>query len=405
MCRRLPASFLQRAHPLLRWDEASGRGTFGAVTLFRRALRGEDELPEQSWRAHVACVLTASGRLDDDATFDAFYAWVRALVDAARGALFDPQEGRFSYVWVDAEATRARAHVEAEALCRDRNLAALAELVDRRWSRYLASGDEAEQLAAWDEIWDLHQQLRPLLEAAIAEDDAAAAPALKALHRAMQRHAQIGDLDALVLDAATRPALGADLGLRELAAQVAPFPATLPELEALLDAAAPGDALTSLRLGRLAEWRAPERESIVIALARSGRALPPALVAELGRLDAGSFALADDALRAELRAAGALGRALADAHDAQRAAANGARANLQRQTEVKRAQNDAYYGAKRDRPRTAEPVIQLVKKGQLASARAAYAKAHPEFAQRAAEAVEDARRFFAPKVRSDVGDS
>lgn len=404
LCTTSPASFLARRHPRLRWVEASGQGAFDAVTLLRRELRRSDELPEESWRTRVGWVVEASGRLVDDASFDAFYAWVRELVLVTQGALFDAQEQRFTYVWADDAAELSQARDEAASLCRARDFAALAALVGALSARHRAAPDEATQDTAWDAVWALSEALRPLLRAAVAEDEPRCVAALLALHQAMRLHAQIGELDALVLEAAELPSCGQDEQLRRLAAQVAPAPATLAELEELLDTARVENDLASLRLARLAEsaqlaeWRAPERVAIVIALARSGRALPPPLVAALSRVGGASGALADDALRAELRASGALGRALADVHEANRAEAQGAHNALKRQVELKKAQNDAYYGAKRDRPRTPEQVVQLVKKGRLAEARAVWAKEHREHAHRAAEAVEDARRFFAPKV-------
>ena len=61
-----------------------------------------------------------------------------------------------------------------------------------------------------------------------------------------------------------------------------------------------------------------------------------------------------------------------------------------------RAENNALYGIKRNRPRTPPEVIDLVVSGDLAAAVVAYRRLCPHAAEQAEQAVEDARAFYAP---------
>ncbi len=300
LCVKSPVAFLARAHPSLRWDERTG-GTFASMALHTRPLRPSDPLPFPDG-TRIECVLQASGRLDDDATFDSFYAWARDLVAATSGAVFDHQTDSFLIVAGEEDTVApADGGDEPRALLERRDYGELAAWIDRRFPPSERHGSAS----AWREVTMLQALLHPEIGRAITEDDATCIPALLAMSRVMQSHELVRDWNALVIAAANRPPLAAtSIELRQVAARLAPSPSTAGERNA-----------------------------------------------------------------------------------------------LEKKVSEVQARHDAYHGPKRDRPRTPENVIKAIQKGRLDEASALYAKQLPELAARAAEAVEDARRFFAPKVR------
>lgn len=301
LCVKSPVAFLALVHPSLRWDERAGDGTFASMALHRRPLRPSDPLPFPDG-VRIHCVLQASGRLDDDATFDAFYAWARDLVAATSGAVFDHQTGSFLFVSGEEDvAAPVDDGGEPRALLERRDYGALAAWIDQRFP----PSERHDSASAWRDVTMLQALLHPEIGRAITEGDPTCIPALLAMCRVMQSHELVRDWHALVLAAANRPSLAATSAeLRHVAARLAPSSSTAGE-----------------------------------------------------------------------------------------------RSALDKKVSEMQARHDAYHGPKRDRPRTPENVIKAIQKGRLDEASALYAKQLPEFAARAAEAVEDARRFFAPKVR------
>ena len=61
-----------------------------------------------------------------------------------------------------------------------------------------------------------------------------------------------------------------------------------------------------------------------------------------------------------------------------------------------RAENDAYYGPARKRPRLPDDIVALVRKRSFDAAITVYRARVPDIASQAEQAIEDARAFFAP---------
>ena len=178
-----------------------------------------------------------------------------------------------------------------------------------------------------------------------------------------------------------------------------PLPADLGELDLLLDGVVGEDPLSVLRF----DWFAgpqrdymERRQGLLVALAASGRALPEPLVCRLAGLVYYVEALRSEEGRAELAQHGALGKAIGDAvHESQ---LRFERSERNRGDAVARArlENNALHGIKRDRPRTPDEVVALVRRGELAAAIVRYRELCPANAAQAEQAVEDARAYFTP---------
>jgi hypothetical protein len=405
LCTLSPLAFLKKKARWLEWDAKKKSGSFGGMSLSLRSLEEWDELPDPSFAERVVAVVHADGRLGDD-TYDDFDAWTRALAEATRGAIHSLVSGEFLYVWADAEEeqTRARARDYLDAGDFD----ALAAWIAALGAAHAKARHDPDP--AWSQLGWIDELAVPVIEQRIAAGDGRAAPALVALHRVFKASNHTGRLDPLVVSAARFPALADDKELQVIAenleaarldalARSLPLPADLAELELLLDGVLREDRFDALRF----QWFAgphrdymTRRQELLVALAASGRALSEPLVRRLAGLVYYVESLRSEEGREELARHGALGKAIGDAvRDSQRRYEESERSRHDTVARA-RAENDALHGIKRDRPRTPEAVIALVRRGDLAAAVVRYRELCPDNGSQAEQAIEDAREYFKP---------
>ncbi|MDC0717503.1 hypothetical protein [Nannocystis bainbridge] len=251
-----------------------------------------------------------------------------------------------------------------------------------------------------------------MIERRVAAGDAAPAPAIVALHDVLGDRPDPGQIDVLVLAAAALPELAdaravqvkaAALQARRLRAEAeaAPMPADLPALQRLLDDALRGDPAALARLDRFTGYELDDtdsRQQLVIELAKSGRELPVLLSCRLIEHINYVPELQSPAKRESFAAHGSLARQIAERLvEHERRTPDDRRART-RQIAERTAEYDALYGRDRDRPRMPDDLVALIRQGHLAEALAAYRERFPTLTAQAAQAIDDARAYFAPNT-------
>ncbi len=248
---------------------------------------------------------------------------------------------------------------------------------------------------------------------------ASSAPALLALYRAAERAGAADDQEARILAAAKHPSFAQAAELQALAAEIratraaelaareadhvravaaaTPLPATVDDLVALLSDVERGDPLGVARFDVTLGTGYSAVGELVVALVASGRSVSAALLDRM--LPELSYpSLRDADARAAFAKLGPRAEQLCGIAVEKQRKAELADAEHARYIARLKAENDALYGVNRRRPCTPGEVVELVKKGDLEGAIAAYAGRLPGAAEHAAQAVEDARAFFAPEV-------
>lgn len=99
LCTLPPDELLAEPNEHLEWDPESGSGSFGALDLSLRSREDYDPLPDPSWASRVVAVLHVEGHMTDDDHYDAFDDWSLALAEATKGAIYNPMQDAFGYVW------------------------------------------------------------------------------------------------------------------------------------------------------------------------------------------------------------------------------------------------------------------------------------------------------------------
>ncbi len=370
--------------------------------LSQRPLYEDDPLPAPEWAERVVAVIHANGRLTDD-TYDDYDTWMTALAEATRGAIYSFPSGRFEYVWADY--CEAETRERAAALIAAGDFDAIARWVGELAAEHAATEHEPDVALA--RLCWIEQLVRPVLEQRIAAGDAAVASTLVALHGVLGM-----SLDALVTSAAALPALAEDGALQAIAAKIAAaklralsevLPQTLDELAAILDGVLLRDQLSLLRFDY---FTAPSsdslqhRQELVVALARSGRALPEALMERLTACVYYVEELRSEPGRVEFTKHGEFARRLAAKEARTEVESKVREERIQRESSARaaeaRRENDAYYGRARKRPRTPDDIVVLVCAHRSADAIKAYRARFPEIADQAEQAIEDVRAYFAP---------
>jgi hypothetical protein len=404
LCTRSPAAFLKKKAKWLTFDARKKSGAFGGMSLDLRSLEEWDKLPEPSFAERVVAVLHADGRLSND-TYDDFDEWTRALAEATHGAVYSPMAGEFLYVWADADEAKTRAR--ASALLEAGDFAALTAWVVERGEAHARAKHKPDP--AWLQLGWIDELAEDALEPLVAAGDARPAQLIVALHHAFSDSFDRDRLRALVIAAARLPGLPRDSELIGIAAEFEarrlrdlavrqPPPRTLADLNLLLDGVLREDPVSLLRFASFADAspRTVRPQEIVVELAASGRALPDAVVQRLLAVVYGVDALQTAAARAAFASHGALARALCEAEAARQARSERDAEDHARSMARLRAENNALYGIKRNRPCTPPEVVALVCSGDLAAAAAKYRELCPHHTAQAEQAVEDAHAFYAP---------
>lgn len=178
-----------------------------------------------------------------------------------------------------------------------------------------------------------------------------------------------------------------------------PPPTTVDELVEVLAASERGDPLGWPRLEHFLGARHDDvkrRQALVVALARSGRAVAEVQVDALAALVGPLDELTSASGRAAFARHGALAAAIAGLSGARVSSAEQRRRSREQDVARRVAEYDALYGPDRKRPRMPDDLVRRIRRGEVEAVVLAYRERFPAHAKQAERAVEDARAFYGP---------